>query len=270
MIFLVRQFFRVHDTEKVSFELSALIALEYPGDANMGWFKDRFDLMLRHCRTKLEDRDKEGILVNKLRGSDALRPHLDYYDRLPETHADRCFRWVNDLVDTLVENARKKRNVDAMVSANAAAATGKKSAAPGKVKKDDVPPPRTTPTSSTSTANGKTDKKEKGKGKGDSKDKKNGKANHKGNASNSGSDSEKEKKGQSGKTKKDIDAKHYCCIRHLWGLCLNPETCTNGPHLEKPTSGIKEHFLYVKLDKKFGPPSGPTNPPPGASASDKS
>jgi len=239
IIFLVRSFYRVHDTEKVSFELSALMELEYPGDANMGWFKDRFDTMLRHCRTKLEDKDKEGVLVAKLRKSDDLKPHLDYYDRLPDSHADKCFKWVSDLVDTLVENAGKRRNVDAMVSANATA-TAKKSGAPGKPKKDDVQSGTKSAALAvaTGTTTQKSDKTGKGKGKGDQKDKKS-KGKGKGNASNSGSDSETERKGQRGKVKKEIDPKHHCCIRHLWGLCLKPDTCTHGPHLKNrsPLSG---------------------------------
>ena len=111
IIFLVKSFYRVHDTEKVSFELSALMELEYPGDGNMAVFKDKLDFTFRHLRTKLEDKDKEGIVVAKLRKSDALRPHLEYYDRLPESHADRSYAWVSQLTDTLIDNHRKKKTL---------------------------------------------------------------------------------------------------------------------------------------------------------------
>ena len=111
--------------------------------------------------------------------------------------------------------------------------------------------------------------KGKGKGKGDKKvSKKDGKA--KGTPGDvSGSDSDSSTKGNPGKTKKQIDPKQLCCIRHLWGLCTDTANCQHGPHLDKATGGIKKHFLYVKLDKKFGPPTGPGNPPPGALEAEK-
>ena len=40
MLFLVRRFYQVSHMEKTAFELSALIALEYPGDAYKAVFKN--------------------------------------------------------------------------------------------------------------------------------------------------------------------------------------------------------------------------------------
>merc|ERR1712127_503146 len=66
ILWVVRKYFQVHDNERVQFELAALMELEYPGDANLGKFKDRWDHMVRHLRTALTDRDTEGILVKKI------------------------------------------------------------------------------------------------------------------------------------------------------------------------------------------------------------
>jgi len=240
--------------------------LEYPGDDSMAVFKDKLDYMLRYLRTKLEDKDKEGIVISKLRKSDALRPHLEYYDRLPESHADRSFAWVSRLLDTLIENARKKKNVDSLVSANAAA-PAKKSGAPGKPKRGEKQhsgeDPQTTSAAAATTGKGK------GKGKGDKSSKKNDKNSKSNSGDVSGSDSDTSTKGNPGKVKTKIDPSAYCCIRHLWGLCSEPSKCAHNPHLDKPTAGIKTHFLYKKLSKKFGAPTGPGNPPPGANADDK-
>ena len=73
LVFLVAQFFKIHEGERVQYELSTLMDLEYPGDAKLAWFKNRWDAMLRHCVTKLTDRDKLSILMKKLKGSDRLR-----------------------------------------------------------------------------------------------------------------------------------------------------------------------------------------------------
>ena len=40
---------------------------------------------------------------------------MEYYDRLPRPHRDKCYKWVSDLIDTLVKNARHKRNTESLV-----------------------------------------------------------------------------------------------------------------------------------------------------------
>ena len=62
MLFLVTSYYRVPDTEKTAFELSAPMSLEYPGDDQMDWFKGRWDHLVRYLRTPLTHRDLEGIL----------------------------------------------------------------------------------------------------------------------------------------------------------------------------------------------------------------
>jgi hypothetical protein len=50
-----------------------------------------------------------------------------------------------------------------------------------------------------------------------------------------------------------------CCIRHLWGKCGKTQDgrrCGFGPHLPKPTEGIKHHRLYVQMVRDLGPPAG--------------
>ena len=56
MIYLIRRFFQIGDTEETSFELTALMALEYPGDANVGQFKGPWGCMMAHDRTRLSDK----------------------------------------------------------------------------------------------------------------------------------------------------------------------------------------------------------------------
>ena len=45
----------------------------------------------------------------------ALKTHFDHYDRCPEDHPDHCYRWVSQLVDKLVADDRRRRNVESHV-----------------------------------------------------------------------------------------------------------------------------------------------------------
>ena len=150
-----------------------------------------------------------------------------------------------------------------MISANAVVPP-KKSGAPGKVKNGQDSGGKT-PGGQDSSGTGKG----KGKGKSDKSSKKNDKNSKSNSGDVSGSDSDASTKGNPGKTGKQVDPKQLCCIRHLWGLCEDPSKCKHNPHLDKPTTGIKEHFFYKKLHKRFGPPTGPGNPPPNATDKDR-
>ena len=47
--------------------------------------------MARHCVTNLEDKDRLGMLVQKLKPSERLKPHLEYLERIPEDHPDHSY-----------------------------------------------------------------------------------------------------------------------------------------------------------------------------------
>ena len=104
LMWVVRRFFRVDDgSTKTTFELSTLMAISWPGDAKISYFKDRWDHIVRNLRSPISDRDLEELLVSKVRTSELLKVHLDYYDRLPRGHGDKCYAWVSQLIDTIVE-----------------------------------------------------------------------------------------------------------------------------------------------------------------------
>ena len=72
--------------------------------------------MLRECKTKLSEKDKEGIFIAKFKDkSDIMKPHLEYYERLPQGHHDRCYQSMSDVMDRLVEDQRNRRNADSLV-----------------------------------------------------------------------------------------------------------------------------------------------------------
>ena len=273
LIFCVKQYFRIHDNERVTFELSALTDLEYSGDAKLGVFKDHWDKMVRNCVTQLSDRDKLGILEKKLKGSERLKPHLHYRERLPENHPDNTHEWLSSLIDKLVADDRKRRNTESLVleaSGKHQTPKEKKPGAPGRRKGHEGGGDATTTTSAGPATAGGHAQDPKGKGKGKGKKGKEGKKGKKGddNSGNaSGSDSES---GQwPGKTIAEIPEAERCCAHYLWvkkdgsSLCskFNAGKECHAPHTLKPSKAMLESKVYAKLKHKFGPPNCPASGP---------
>ena len=267
LLFVVRKFYQIHEKERVQYELSSLMDLDYPGDAQMGPFKDRWDHMVRHLRTKLSDHDKEGILVKKLRKSESLKPHLEYYDRMPDDHADHCYNWVSQLVDKLVADNRRRRNTESLVLD----ASGKEQ----RQKKPGAPGPRKEPPSGKAPPGGSPDgptkpHKGKGDGKGKGKDRKK-RAQGGGAASDTESDGGYATDQFPGKAISEIPEADRCCVFYLWARKDGKSQCKNArngkackyPHCEKPSKAMLDSKLYAKYSQLWGKPNGPAKPASG-------
>ena len=50
-LWLIKHYFRIHDDDKGTYEFSAIMALEYSGDAKLGSWKDHWGMMVRRCVT---------------------------------------------------------------------------------------------------------------------------------------------------------------------------------------------------------------------------
>ena len=238
--------------------------------------------MVRHCATKLSDKDKYGILLQRVAGSERLKPHLEYLERIPESHADKSYQWVSDLIDRLVAGDRRKVNVDSLTLV----ASGKEQR-PKKVPgapagrqqgERDPPPPKRTPGGGGggSGAQGsgqvpKDPKDPKGKGKGKGKDKKD--------RGNTGTDSEGEKTGfkptasYPGTNVKDVPKEQQCCLLYLWvkrdrsSFCKHfnqGKECPYGRHITQCPPAMRETNLFNRLVGQHGQPNvpkaGPTAP----------
>ena len=272
LVWTIRHFFRIDDDNaKTSFELTTLLAITWPGDAKMGQFKARWDHIVRNLRSPLSKRDLEDILVPKLRGSELLKPHLDYYDRLPTTHPDRCYDWVSQLIDTLVSKEQQSKNKTSLVLD----ASGKeqlpqkpKAAMPvqqhGQGTQQGGHAQGGTPAAGIPATDAQDGKGGKGPGG------KRGGRRGGGSPTNSDHGSQHgQKPPVSGKTWAEIPTEQRCCIMHLWGRCKNPKDCKHGPHLDKPTDGVKEHGLYKTMLRDRGEPKGPKKSGSEAAGSDK-
>ena len=211
--------------------------------------------MVRHCLTMLTDRDKEGIFVQKLRGSEALKPHIDYYDRCDETHADHSYSWVSQLMDKLIRDTRRRRNAESLVLE----ASGKEQPSKHKVSVPAAMLPDAVPAMAALSPGvpspSPDPKKGKGKGKG-------GKGKGKG---QSGSDSETGYATDQypGTAINDIPEAERCCVFHLY-VDKNGETCCkptkNGKpckmqHLQQPTKAMLNSKVYTKYCTLWGQPN---------------
>ena len=71
MLYTIWRFYEVRRGDRTTFEISALIGLEYWGDAKLPEWKARWDYMVANLRTPLGDLDLEAILLAKLRKSES-------------------------------------------------------------------------------------------------------------------------------------------------------------------------------------------------------
>ena len=246
LLWIVRHYFQIHEKERVQYELSALIQLEYPGDSQMGPFKDRLDHMFRHCRTNLSDRDKEGILVAKLRKSEELKPHLEYYDRMPEGHADRSFTWVSQLIDQVIADKRRRRNTESLIlDASGKPQTPKKPTAPGPKKEPKAPPPKSGNPGGGGNPSGPATKSPKKEGKGSGK-----------------SDKDKAAEKAAWDEFKKIPESDRCCLYYLWkdakgfSRCNRGESCPHG-HKSTPSKAVMGSKIYAIYAERYGERNGP-------------
>ena len=255
LMFLVKQFYRIDANKQVQFELSALMDLAYPGDAQLGPFKDKWDYMIRHCVTQLSDRDKQGILVQKLRKSDLLKPHLEYYDRCPKDHPDNSYSWLFNMIDKIIDDDRMRRNNESLVLA----ASGKEQ----KPTKPAAPTGRIGDGGGGASGGGGAGGKAGGKGGKESKGGRNGK---KQSGTSSGESSESDSESSSGKGPyakslddfkgtliKDVPQDQLCCLHFAWGLCKRGDKC-NYPHIEACTPAMRKTKNFKRLADYYGSP----------------
>ena len=95
-----------------------MLDVTYPGDERVAQLKSSWDNMLRNMRSTVlmqEPTTLEHIFYRLLKTSDVLHPHVQYYDRMPEDHADRSYRFLNDMVDEAINEERHRKNQEALI-----------------------------------------------------------------------------------------------------------------------------------------------------------
>ena len=281
LVYLVKAHFKIHDSERVQFDIIALIALEYPGDAKLASFKDHWDKMVLNLVTPLGERDKLGILVAKLKGSERLKPHLEHLERLPQDHPDNSYVFVSNLIDKLIDDDRKKRNTESLVldASGKEQKPKKQPGAPGRRKKGEDQGGDADDSTRSAMPGVPSDSKGKGKGKGkDGKGKGKGGKDGKGDAQqqasgyeSSGSYKGKPAKEYAGKSPSELPEADRCCAHFLWvrkdgtSFCkkFNQGVECYAQHVppSKCPKAMKSTNTFNKLKTEHGPMNCPESGP---------
>ena len=192
------------------------------------------------------------MLVKKVRPSELLKPHLDYYDRLPGTHRDRSYGWLCDTIEALLTHARTQRNMSSIVldasGREQVPQTRPKNAMPAKRTDgvegggDGAPVP----------GGGGVAEVPKGGGRGD------GRRRGGGGRGGGGADSQKvEFDAESVHSSALPHKSNRLCIKFLWDKCPDSaDKCERGVH-KIPDSippALRRHALFEKMLKEFGEP----------------
>ena len=118
IVLLVRQFFEVKEDRRIQYEITNLLDVTYSGHARMSQFKYSWDNMVRNLRCNIlvrEPKTLEHIFYKLLKNSDALRPYLQYYDRLRDDHPDRTYKFLSEMVDKAIRDERHRKNQEALI-----------------------------------------------------------------------------------------------------------------------------------------------------------
>ena len=129
-----------------------------------------WDNMLCNLRSNIlvqEPKTLEHIFYKLLKSSDALRPYLQYYERLRDDHPDRMYTFLSDMVDTAIREERHRKNQEDLVI-SASGGSKARSAAPSVPQPGDAYPREENRKGKTrgGSPSGGSAPNEKGKGKG--------------------------------------------------------------------------------------------------------
>jgi hypothetical protein len=174
LVLIVRQYFEVRQDEKITYDLSDLIDLSYPGDHALEHFAERWDDMVHNMRRALDDGELETMFYRKIKMSDALAKHLGRYELADTGDTDRSYTFLRKMVAAKVRDMRQNRNRDDLVHSQLRANKGttKIPGAPGVVEGHNVgdvvdPLAAVLVPTTPSTVEGKGKGNGKGKGKAD-------------------------------------------------------------------------------------------------------
>jgi hypothetical protein len=177
LVLIIRQYFEVRQDERITYDLSDIMDLTYPGDNAMEYFAERWDDMVRNMRRRLDEGELETVFYRKIKSSEALAKHLGRYELAESGDPDRSYAFLRKMVTVKVRDLRQNRNRDDLVHSQLKANKGpsKIPGAPGVVSgreseggSDSEGPVRSSALPATPISSGEEGKgKGKGKGKAD-------------------------------------------------------------------------------------------------------
>jgi hypothetical protein len=129
LLHIVRCFYHVRATKRDTFELKHLNEMLFWGDQHLPAWKLHWDDLVEHQRVPLAGEQLEDIFVDMCRQSDALRPHVEHYDRCDDEHPEHSYDFLNRMTMRVIKSRRGSKNLESLVAGNHAASKTKKTAA---------------------------------------------------------------------------------------------------------------------------------------------
>jgi hypothetical protein len=115
LVLIIRQYFEVRQDERITYDLSDIMDLTYPGDNAMEYFAERWDDMVRNMRRRLDEGELETVFYRKIKSSEALAKHLGRYELAESGDPDRSYAFLRKMVTVKVRDLRQNRNRDDLV-----------------------------------------------------------------------------------------------------------------------------------------------------------
>ena len=184
----------------------------------------------------LSEEQLEELYIPKIRGSELLRAHVEYYDRCVQGHPDRCYRFMSKMTDKVISDTRQRLNQESL--ARSIGGT-KKAGAPAP--QGQQPQQQQQQPGAGGQNPGKGAKGAKGKGKGKGAD----------------ADGSTTPKGK-GKGKDGSDTPpERICLLYYFGKCSQNDvptgkSCDFGKHKSCPSRFEREIPFFKKLEKEHG------------------
>ena len=228
LLHVIRSFYEVKASKRDTFELKHLHEMKFWGDQNLSAWKLHWDDMVEHQRVKPSSEQLEDMYLEMCRQSDALRPHVEHYERCDDEHPDHSYEFLERMTMRVIKARRGSKNLESLVAGTHVA--HKHVSTPG--------------VEAGAGQGADADKHDKG-GKGP-KDNKGGKA---GAASPTGGSS-----GQGGKTYDPTRS----CLENFFSKCKHGAVlgkgvkCEYGTHRKTPRDEDRERPFFKRLEGKYG------------------
>ena len=116
ILHIIRTFYDFKNAKRMTFELRTLMELPYWGDGKLATWKRHWDNMCQNQRTPLSEPQKEELFIENIAGSDALRSHVEYYNRLNEDHQDHSYQFLSQVTDKVIKDARQRQHIKPLSS----------------------------------------------------------------------------------------------------------------------------------------------------------
>ncbi len=110
-LFMIKRYFAVDNSDKVSFELQSMFSHTWDGDENMEGWKAHWDYLMENQETPITSKQAETIFFNHVKPSKAPTNYILYYERLQKGERERTYEYLCKAVDKHVDEKRQRNNM---------------------------------------------------------------------------------------------------------------------------------------------------------------